>query len=47
MTGKTEEEYLTYLTRVLEGIPENEEEAIFEVIMAENFKLTHGTKCLA
>ena len=34
-------------TRVLEGDRESEEEAIFKVIMAENFKLTHAMKCLA
>ena len=36
-----------YLTRAPEGDRESEEEAIFKVITAENFKLTQAMKCLA
>ena len=44
LTGTLEGDTM-YLTSALEGDLVNEGEAIFEVIMAENFKLTHDTKC--
>ena len=46
-TAKTEEEYQPRKKPESEGDRQNEEEATCDLIMAENFKWTHDTTCLA